>query len=317
MTRERSAARRVLFHRDFRAPAGGHLKLWHYFNHVAALPGYCAQIYFTPESIWDEHNPWYGIRSTTLNQWNPADADLLFVAGMDWLALPETQPLSSRQPIINLVQGMRHADPAHTLYQFLSRRAIRICVSQEVAAAIGKTGRANGPILCIPNGTDIDPDENPPSDRDIPLLIAGYKNPALAQQLAERLTRAGKSFLLLDNFVPRAQFLQLLARSEVALLLPLPAEGFYLPALEAMAMGALVICPDCIGNRSFCLDRYNAFFTPYDAQSLFDAVMRADKLDVATKTQLQRAAYDTARSHHLHHEATALKSILDDLDSLW
>ena len=35
---------------------------------------------------------------------------------------------------------------------YLSERAIRICVSQEVADAISATGRANGPILTIPNG---------------------------------------------------------------------------------------------------------------------------------------------------------------------
>jgi glycosyltransferase involved in cell wall biosynthesis len=35
-------------------------------------------------------------------------------------------------------------------------------------------------------------------------------------------------------------------------------EGFYMPALEGMALGTLVVCPDCIGNRSFCLPGYNS-----------------------------------------------------------
>jgi len=44
-------------------------------------------------------------------------------------------------------------------------------------------------------------------------------------------------------------------------------EGFYLPALEGMAVGTLVIFPDCIGNRSFCLSGYNCFRPDYTTES--------------------------------------------------
>ena len=54
-------------------------------------------------------------------------------------------------------------------------------------------------------------------------------------------------------------------------------EGFYLPALEAMALGSLVICPDCIGNRSFCLPGRNCFRPNYDLNSVIDSVQSAEK----------------------------------------
>ena len=45
----------------------------------------------------------------------------------------------------------------------------------------------------------------------------------------------------------------------MTLFLPNETEGFYLPALEGMALGTIVVCPDCVGNRSFCLPQVNAF----------------------------------------------------------
>ena len=48
-----------------------------------------------------------------------------------------------------------------------------------------------------------------------------------------------------------------MGRARVTVLVPNPKEGFYLPAVEAMAAGTLVVCPDCVGNRAFCLDEVN------------------------------------------------------------
>ena len=35
-------------------------------------------------------------------------------------------------------------------------------------------------------------------------------------------------------------------------------EGFYLPAIEAMAMGHIPIGPACVGNRDYCKNGYNS-----------------------------------------------------------
>ena len=63
----------------------------------------------------------------------PSGDDALFLAGEDWDLLPPDHP---RRIVVNLVQGVRHADPALPLFQSLSRKAIRICVSQAVADAV-------------------------------------------------------------------------------------------------------------------------------------------------------------------------------------
>ena len=36
----------------------------------------------------------------------------------------------------------------------------------------------------------------------------------------------------------------------MTLFLPNQREGVYIPGLEGMALGTLVVCPDCVGNRS-------------------------------------------------------------------
>ncbi|MGL5135262.1 MAG: hypothetical protein ACRC78_22250 [Planktothrix sp.] len=40
-------------------------------------------------------------------------------------------------------------------------------------------------------------------------------------------------------------------------------------------MGTLVICPDCIGNRSFCLPGYNCFRPDYTVESLLRTIQQA------------------------------------------
>src|SRR3954454_23164222 len=66
----------VLFHRDFRAFTGGHRKVWNYFNHIAAAPGYEAKVACTARSKWDRTNPWIEARDRVVD-WHPDKADIL------------------------------------------------------------------------------------------------------------------------------------------------------------------------------------------------------------------------------------------------
>ena len=77
-------AMRILFHRDFKEYTGGHGKVWDYFNHAIAL-GLDARVYLTPDSLRDASNPWLSIPERIESAWQPEKADLLFLAGMDWM----------------------------------------------------------------------------------------------------------------------------------------------------------------------------------------------------------------------------------------
>jgi hypothetical protein len=126
-----SRMRRVYFHRDYRGFTGGHLKVWDYFSHVDATQRYRAEIYFTPLSIWAEHNPWFLSGDRILSEWRPDLGDIVFLAGFDWESIAASERNHFPRPIINLVQGLSHSDPQDAKFGFLGHRAIRICCSPE------------------------------------------------------------------------------------------------------------------------------------------------------------------------------------------
>ena len=224
-----------------------------------------------------------------------------------------------------------HVDPRHIiryegteLYGYLSEPALRICVSWEVAQAILATGRTRGPVLTIPNGIDITPFEaserGSPAGfqaRRWPVLLAGYKRPDLARGLSERLDAQRTEHRLLTEFLGRDAFLGLLAESRVAVCPPHAEEGFYLPALEAMASGAAVVTLDCIGNRGFCHDHWNCIIAKPDPGSLFRAVRRVLAMSASEHGRMHRRARDTVARHSLKVERRRFHSVLRDIDRLW
>jgi len=266
--------RNVLFHRHFRGFTGGHLKVWHYFNHVRHSADYIPYIYFSEGTKWDKSDPWLELKDQALVAYDAIRADVLFLAGFDWLILTEEQRKHSSIPIINFIQGVRHARPDNPRYPFLKHKAIRICVSEEVRIALMETHLVNGPLFTIPNCIDIQdlPEPIDSSEKDFDLLIVAKKQPQLGLGLMRRINKSERHIdILTTHLFSWSDFLSRINRAKVTVFLSNPAEGFYLPALEGMALGTLVVCPDCIGNRSFCLPGYNCFRPEYTFESVVDA----------------------------------------------
>jgi glycosyltransferase involved in cell wall biosynthesis len=184
-------------------------------------------------------------------------------------------PEDYNKPVINLVQGIRHADPRNPLFGFLQRPAAGICVSQEVADAITSTGKVNGPVFTTRNGLSTVGFPTPASERDIKVLIAGYKHPELAAQLATTFEADGIKVQCLTKQIVRHEYFSLVARASITVFLPYEREGFYLPALEGIALGTFVVCPECIGNRGFCFHEENCLRPPYDIHSIASSCREA------------------------------------------
>ena len=298
------------FRRDFRRYSGGHGKVWDYFRHANAHPRWRATAYLTPDSVAAD-NPWREVPALLDAAWQPADADALFLGGMDWADYPADAPA---RPVINLVQHVRHADPSQPLYQYLSRRAIRICVSTQVAEAILATGRANGPVRVIEAALDLPRPAQSDGSRS-GVFIGALKQPRLGRELAAALRAQGREVELADAWQPRGSFLAMLGSARVAVLLPNPTEGFYLPALEAMSLGAAVVVPDCVGNRAYLQPGENALVPPMQLDALLEAVARLD--DTSLRRRLADTAEDTARHFDQSRERAAFHAVLDDLEALW
>ncbi len=195
-----------------------------------------------------------------------------------------------------------------------------MCVSAEVRAAIEATGQINGPTITIPNGIDLT-DLPTPGERPIDWLVCGLKDgrSGSARRLVKRMepSRWGRAEFL-TKLLPRAEFLAALARAKRVVLLPRETEGFYLPALEAMALGCLVVCPDCVGNRSFCREGFSAVVPAgHDEESVFAAMQRARRLTPVQEAALLANARATAAEHTLQRERAAFHELLASVDALW
>lgn len=307
----------VLFHRDFRGFTGGHLKVWNYFNHVLSA-GYEARIAFSPQSKMDSTNPWF-TSDRYVTDWEPHKADILFLAGTDWRAIPESERRHFSKPIINLIQHPRHADAKSELCGFLKNRAVRICVSKEVKDAINATGEVNGPIFVIPNGLDLSEvrETTPWGNRATDLLVCGLKAPDLARKVCAAFSDKELALRSLDDWIPRDEYLARICDAKVTIFLPRPSEGFYLPPLEGMAAGTIVVCPDCLGNRGFCHDGVNCFRPHYDPEDILLAARRALQQSEAERLQMQANAKDTIQQHSLVKERESFVPILGRIEELW
>jgi len=320
--------RTVWFHRQYERLTGGHVKHAHYYGHVARLSGHARRIVFS-ETIGhdglsaDRAALWPTTRIERAERWQPERGDVLFLAGTDWRYHDQTGFADMDMPRINLIQGVRHGHVGSERHGYLDRRAVRICVSHEVAQAIGATGRVNGPVFTIPNGTECRPadidvggsvgfDERPED-----VTVVGYKQPELTTALSRCLDERRIPHLTLDRFIDRDAFLGLLRRTRIAVCIPRPEEGFYLPALEAMASGCLVVTLDGIGNRGYCQHGHNCFLAEADQASLTAAVIEATRLSVSDRQRIHANAAETVRMHSLDRERRQFHDLLLDIGRIW
>ena len=315
--------RTVWFHREYQRFTGGHVKHAHYVEHVARHALHRPAITFSSEpsaaSLREEQQRLWPFDDHIEPDWQPEPRDILFVAGTDWRYVDARGLDELPNPRINLIQHVRHAHADTELYGYLARRAVRICVSQEVADAIVATGRTRGPTLAIPNGIDMVPpraDTASSEGRAHGVTIVAYKAPALGRELAAALSARGIAHKAVYDFMDRGEFLALLADTRVAVCLPRAEEGFYLPALEAMAAGCIVVTMDCIGNRGFCKPGENCLIGR-DAPTLADAVASAAAMARSDRDALRERAGETVEAHSLDVERARFHAVLEDVDRLW
>jgi hypothetical protein len=309
----------VVFHRNYKRFQGGHLKVFHYFEHVRSSPAHQARIRFSPDSVWHDGNPWRGLREAVVGPGESVTADVLFLAGMDWQWLQPEQRSASSVPIINLIQGFSAARGKGPHREFIAHPAIRICVSAEIQEAVERTGSAGGPVFTVPIGLDLKsmPAARVPEERDIDCVVLAVKDRPLGQAITEDILAAGYRVLLIDHAMPRDDLLAAMARARVAVHLPVLFEGAYLPALESMALGAAVVCPDCIGNRSFCRDGETCLVPDRNRRAIVGSALAALTASPHELEPMLGSARAHAVARGLDSERAQFLKILDRVEELW
>lgn len=324
-------SRRIWFHRTWNkyngGTSGGQLKVFDAFSH-AGHSSFKPVVYFPPQTKWFDNpgNFWLSMKEKGVDAWNPEEGDLIFLSGKDWMVLTEEQRRNPQVPIINIVQP-RHVDLPDIRKEALEYPAIRI-VKSRVAEKILKDYGVGDPFYYIPDAIDLDllPD---PGEKDIDIMIIGLKNPEMALRLKRIISgvlgplgKRPKIHVQIPPKLPkRSDFLDLVNRSKLAVFLPLPVgkggEGFYLPALEAMAMKTFVICPDVIGNRDFCINGRTCLVPKYNLVSIMYAVLRYYRMSDSAKETILNGATNIVSNHLISRERASYIELIENAYDIW
>lgn len=325
--------RRVLFHRSWAkfngGTSGGQLKVRDAFEHFRLSPIFEPRVYFGEETVWFDNpgNVWLPYRAQAEPAWEVRPDDVLFFAGRDWKVLPPEQRRRPPAPVINIAQP-RHANPNDPRHGYLKHPAIRIAKSSLGKKILEEYG-VNGPVFLIPDAIDMSllPDPNPHPGLDV--LIVGLKNPEMAEALYRRLQsrnfwRRRKIRLGIQappKLPTRQDFLNLVNRARIVAFLPLDAErgaeGFYLPALEGMAMEKLVICPFAVGNIDFCIPGETCLQPEYTENAIFRAILQALEMPERQQQEMIRKGKAASGNHRIEQERKALLDLLHQADEIW
>lgn len=325
--------RRVLFYRTWNhyngGTNGGQLKVKDAFEHISNSEDFKAAVYFPPTTLWSDNpgNYWLPYRSQGLNYWQIMPKDLLFFSGKDWEVLSQEDAQSPPVPVINIAQP-RHIRANDHRRSFLRYPAIRIAKSS-IGKKILEDFGVNGPVYLIPDAIDMNklPPNNPQPDLDV--LIVGLKNPGMAKAIKFRLDAVSflkrKDWKIRLHIPPglptRQDFLHLLNRSKIVVCLPLDtqrgAEGFYLPALEAMAMEKFVICPYAVGNIDFCVADKTCLQPQLEVNDLCKATIKALNMSEADRQNIIQEGKKISTNHSFDKEAKALVALLQKADEIW
>lgn len=295
------------------SPGGGALKLRHYFEHVLASElAEHSFVYMPEDTKWGDSNPWSRYRARVSHSINWASVAIAVISGWGWdRFIPKRFQEAPPFRVVYLVQSFDRIDPEDSQFRHLANPAIRICVSAPLEDALRRANVANGPIHTIPACIE-SPRLSAMDARDLDVLIVGYKRPDIAGSVARQLNSSGVRAELLMERLGREGFLQMLARARTVVCLPARVEGFYLPALEAMAIGALTVCPDVRGN-DYCLDGFNCLKPAYRVEALVGAAKEAATMPAARIAAIREGARVTVAGHDLSHERSKFQTLLREI----
>lgn len=294
-------------------PSGGALKLRHYFDHVVASElAERVRLYMPEDTKWGDDNPWHAHRARVSDSIDWASAAVVVISGWGWdRFIPRRFHEAPPFRTIYLVQSFDRIDPDDSQFRHLANPATRICVSVPLGDELQRTSIVNGPVHTIPAG--IEPiGSDVVGMRDPGVLIVGYKRPDIAESVARALAATGLQVELMMETIPREAFLRALGRARTVVCLPAPVEGFYLPALEAMAAGALTVCPNVRGN-DYCVDGVNCLKPPYRVEALVGAAKAAETMPATRIADIRERARITVSDHDLAKERSRFQGLLREI----
>ncbi len=301
-------------------PVGGVVKVFDYVNYALSL-GY-EPVIACPESYkpglplfgisrFSNISPEKGIRFTDLEKVSVGHHDLAFLSWPTHYEIlePRISRWARHEQVIFIVQNVRWANPAFAggyAVRLLSRPMARIMTNDVVLEAVKPYLNPSSMSQVIRLGHDSGYfAKERAGGFDYPIKV-GYTTwkSNVGDRVAEVLASdSGFEFKAIREPVGWDELRKFYHWADVFLATPLVEEGFYLPGLEAMAAGTVVVTSDAGGNRAYCRFGENCLQVDFeDASSYADALRALKSYNLDEVNRLRRNGYETVKLHTLAYE---------------
>ncbi len=301
-------------------PVGGVVKIFDYLNHARSL-GYepvvaCPEPYKKTLPLFNISrfsgiSPENGIYFTSLEKVSVGPHDLAFLSWPTHYEIVERNlsRWTRHEQVVFIVQNVRWANPnwinGYAL-RLLTRPMARIMTNDVVLEAVDPYLNETSMTEVIRIGHESNFfARNRNGSLGSPLKV-GYTTwkSAVGDLVAERLVKdSGFEFRAIREPVGWDELRGLYHWSDVFLATPLVEEGFYLPGLEAMAAGAVVVSSDAGGNRAYCNFGENCLEVGFEqAPDYVEALRNLQEYGLEEINRLRHNGYETVKLHTLEHE---------------
>ena len=312
-------------------PVGGVVKIFDYVNHAIAL-GYepivaCPEPYKPTLPLFRIErfkgiSPENGARFTDLDKVSVGPHDLAFLSWPTHYEIvePRLSRWTRHEQVIFIVQNVRWANPRWIggyAVRLLSRPMARIMTNDVVLDAVKPylNPSSMSEVILLGNESEFFAKERQ-SGFGEPLKV-GYTTwkSGVGDEVASLLADdRGFEFRAIRDPVGWDELRDLYQWSDVFLATPLAEEGFYMPGLEAMAAGAVVVSPDAGGNRAYCRFGENCVWVEFgDAKGYVRALRDLKDAGAGEIDRLRREGRETAGLHTLEHEKERFGEFMERL----
>lgn len=323
--------KRIYFLTPTWRPVGGVVKIFDYINHARSL-GYepviaCPEPYKPGLPLFgiprfSDISPQNGTRFTTLEKVSVGPGDLAFLSWPTHYEIvePRMSRWTQHEQVIYIVQNVRWANPSFTngyAVRLLSRPMAWIMTNDVVLEAVRPYLNASSITEVIQLGHDSGFFAKERTGGFGSPIRVGYTTwkSGVGDRVASLLAGdPGFEFRAIRNPVGWDELRELYHWADVFLATPLIEEGFYLPGLEAMAAGAVVISSDAGGNRAYCDFGNNCLPAEFDdAESYAGTLKTLRSESLENIERLRRNGYKTVKRHTLEHERDRFGAFLQRL----
>lgn len=316
-------------------PVGGVVKIFDYVNH-AIKSGYkpviCCPYPFERDlplfqiPRFSNLTPDHDLKFIPLERVTIGPHDLAYFS---WP--PHYQVLEERmsrwtahEQVIHIVQNVRHSNPSFAqgyALRLLTRPMSRIMTNDVVLEATRPYLNESSLTSVINLGHEAGFFSGTRSDglhSPIRVAYTTWKS-KLGDQIAERVRRGSLGskfeFAAVREHVSWQQLRELYQWADIFLATPNPEEGFYMPGLEAMEAGAIVVTPDVGGNMAYCEFGSNCIGVEFENPDNYeDALYSLQNHEVSTLHSLRQNAYKSISNFTLENERQGFVNFLKSLE---